>query len=129
MASAWFPPAQMPMLTNRLLAYCPGPVDTPVSVANSILESSTDTLRKMWEVLDEAIGKKQGLSKGVAFEKSVEARSAFKRASVRSPFTPKVYGIRNAYFLNLADAGRCGGACQLLSRPWFTKHYRTKSSG
>ncbi|KAK5046734.1 hypothetical protein LTR84_007495 [Exophiala bonariae] len=45
-------------------AYCPGPVDTP-----------------MWEVLDEAIGKKQGLAKGVAFEKSVEARSAFKRAS------------------------------------------------
>jgi meso-butanediol dehydrogenase/(S,S)-butanediol dehydrogenase/diacetyl reductase len=38
---------------------------------------------KMWEVLDEAIGKKQGLAKGAAFEKSVEARSAFKRASVR----------------------------------------------
>ncbi|KIV97956.1 hypothetical protein PV10_01651 [Exophiala mesophila] len=47
-----------------MTAYCPGPVDTP-----------------MWEVLDEAIGKKQGLAKGEAFDKSVETRSAFKRAS------------------------------------------------
>ncbi len=36
----------------------------------------------MWEVLDEAFGKKAGLAKGEAFEKSVEARSEFKRASV-----------------------------------------------
>ncbi|RVX74233.1 hypothetical protein B0A52_02065 [Exophiala mesophila] len=46
-------------------AYCPGPVDTP-----------------MWEQIDETLAKEQGLEKGVAFAKSVEARCGFKRPSV-----------------------------------------------
>ncbi|KIW81846.1 hypothetical protein Z517_04872 [Fonsecaea pedrosoi CBS 271.37] len=46
-------------------AYCPGPVDTP-----------------MWEQIDEVMGKEQGLAKGEAFARSVEARCALKRPSV-----------------------------------------------
>ncbi|KAJ5457884.1 hypothetical protein N7475_009272 [Penicillium sp. IBT 31633x] len=45
-------------------AYCPGPVDTA-----------------MWEEIDESIAQRDGLAKGVAFEKSIQSRSALKRAS------------------------------------------------
>ncbi|KAJ5951662.1 uncharacterized protein N7479_010075 [Penicillium vulpinum] len=45
-------------------AYCPGPVGTA-----------------MWEAVDECLAKRDSLAKGEAFEKSVQARSAFKRAS------------------------------------------------
>ncbi|KAK5054469.1 hypothetical protein LTR84_001360 [Exophiala bonariae] len=46
-------------------AYCPGPVDTP-----------------MWEQIDEALAKEQGLAKGEAFARSVETRCGLKRPSV-----------------------------------------------
>ncbi|KAJ5355638.1 hypothetical protein N7517_010247 [Penicillium concentricum] len=45
-------------------AYCPGPVGTA-----------------MWEEIDESVAKRDGLAKGEAFEKSIQARSALKRAS------------------------------------------------
>ncbi|KAF9894004.1 hypothetical protein FE257_008975 [Aspergillus nanangensis] len=45
-------------------AYCPGPVDTD-----------------MWDQIDASISQRNGLERGVAFENSIEARSAFKRAS------------------------------------------------
>jgi len=44
-------------------AYCPGPVDTA-----------------MWGEIDTSIARREGLAKGVAFERSVQARSALKRA-------------------------------------------------
>ncbi|KIX94917.1 uncharacterized protein Z520_09227 [Fonsecaea multimorphosa CBS 102226] len=48
-------------------AYCPGPVDTP-----------------MWDQIDEALAKGQGLAKGEAFARSVQARCGLKRPSARS---------------------------------------------
>lgn len=36
----------------------------------------------MWEEIDESIAQRDGLAKGVAFEKSIQSRSALKRASV-----------------------------------------------
>ncbi|OAP55615.1 hypothetical protein AYL99_09766 [Fonsecaea erecta] len=44
-------------------AYCPGPVDTD-----------------MWKIIDADIAAREGLEKGVAFKRSVEARAALKRA-------------------------------------------------
>ena len=42
----------------------------------------------MWEQIDETLAKEQGLEKGVAFAKSVEARCGFKRPSVSILFFP-----------------------------------------
>jgi len=44
-------------------AYAPGPVDTD-----------------MWQEIDRSLAERHGLQRGVAFERSVEARSALKRA-------------------------------------------------
>jgi len=44
-------------------AYAPGPVDTD-----------------MWQEIDRSLAERHGLERGVAFERSIEARSALKRA-------------------------------------------------
>ncbi|KAJ5386942.1 hypothetical protein N7509_009483 [Penicillium cosmopolitanum] len=46
-------------------AFCPGPVETA-----------------MWREIDDSIAQRDGIPKGMAFEKSVQARSALKRASL-----------------------------------------------
>ncbi|KAL3484696.1 hypothetical protein BJX62DRAFT_243700 [Aspergillus germanicus] len=45
-------------------AYCPGPVDTA-----------------MWEKIDASVADREGLAQGTVFQKSIQARSALKRAS------------------------------------------------
>lgn len=42
----------------------------------------------MWEQIDEALAKEQGLAKGEAFARSVEARCGLKRPSVRPLLDP-----------------------------------------
>ncbi|KIW87216.1 uncharacterized protein Z519_12119 [Cladophialophora bantiana CBS 173.52] len=54
-------------------AYCPGPVDTD-----------------MWRQIDASIAEREGLEKGVAFQRSVESRAALKRAQVSPRPSPRL---------------------------------------
>ncbi len=45
----------------------------------------------MWEQIDEVLAKEQGLAKGEAFARSVEARCGLKRPSVRPILEPAIH--------------------------------------
>ncbi|KAL2831013.1 hypothetical protein BJY01DRAFT_254432 [Aspergillus pseudoustus] len=67
-------------------AYCPGPVDTavssiqPVTLAHPKLEADL-LLLQMWGKIDASVAERDGVAQGTVFQKSIQARSALKRAS------------------------------------------------
>jgi len=77
-------------------AYAPGPVDT-----------------SMWQEIDARLAERNGLEKGVAFQQSIEARTALKRAQTPEDIANLVSFLASAKARNmtgqsvLCDAGIC----------------------
>lgn len=82
----------MGQLTRFGTAYAPGPVDTNVSYNLGNYLPQILKYNQMWQEIDASIAERHGLKHGVAFAKSIEARSALKRAQVSEELKIKVIG-------------------------------------